>query len=43
VRAMTTRVSILGRHIFDVFPDNPDDPEAPVDPMHLFEIIAESG
>src|SRR5208337_2563574 len=25
---MTTRGEILGRHIFDVFPDNPDDPEA---------------
>jgi signal transduction histidine kinase/ActR/RegA family two-component response regulator len=25
---MTTRDSILGRGIFDVFPDNPDDPEA---------------
>jgi signal transduction histidine kinase len=25
---MTRRQSILGRHIFDVFPDNPDDPGA---------------
>jgi len=25
---MTTREAILGRGIFDVFPDNPDDPEA---------------
>jgi PAS domain S-box-containing protein len=25
---MTERDAILGRHIFDVFPDNPDDPEA---------------
>jgi signal transduction histidine kinase/ActR/RegA family two-component response regulator len=25
---MTTRVGILGRHLFEVFPDNPDDPEA---------------
>lgn len=25
---MTTREGILGRHIFDVFPDNPDDPGA---------------
>ena len=25
---MTTRETILGRGIFDVFPDNPDDPEA---------------
>lgn len=25
---MTERDQILGRHLFDVFPDNPDDPEA---------------
>ncbi|GAB4585644.1 ATP-binding protein [Nocardia sp. IFM 10818] len=25
---MTERTRILGRHIFEVFPDNPDDPEA---------------
>ena len=25
---MTRRPEILGRHIFDVFPDNPDDPQA---------------
>lgn len=25
---MTTRSGILGRHLFDVFPDNPDDPSA---------------
>jgi signal transduction histidine kinase len=25
---MTTRAEILGRHLFDVFPDNPDDPAA---------------
>src|SRR3984957_17351736 len=25
---MTKREEILGRHIFDVFPDNPDDPNA---------------
>ena len=25
---MTTRESILGRHVFEVFPDNPDDPHA---------------
>jgi signal transduction histidine kinase/ActR/RegA family two-component response regulator len=25
---MTTRGNILGRHLFEVFPDNPDDPEA---------------
>ena len=25
---MTTREDILGRHLFDVFPDNPDDPAA---------------
>src|SRR5262249_46469948 len=25
---MTERAAILGRHIFDVFPDNPEDPEA---------------
>lgn len=25
---MTVREEIIGRHIFDVFPDNPDDPEA---------------
>jgi signal transduction histidine kinase len=25
---MTTREGILGRHLFDVFPDNPDDPSA---------------
>jgi signal transduction histidine kinase len=25
---MTQRVEILGRHLFDVFPDNPDDPAA---------------
>jgi signal transduction histidine kinase/ActR/RegA family two-component response regulator len=25
---MTTRDDILGRHLFDVFPDNPDDPTA---------------
>ena len=25
---MTTRADILGRHLFDVFPDNPDDPTA---------------
>lgn len=25
---MTTRAGILGRHLFDVFPDNPDDPAA---------------
>src|SRR3979490_2633818 len=24
---MTKRLEILGRHVFDVFPDNPDDPE----------------
>lgn len=25
---MTRRESILGRHLFEVFPDNPDDPQA---------------
>jgi signal transduction histidine kinase/ActR/RegA family two-component response regulator len=25
---MTNRADIVGRHLFDVFPDNPDDPEA---------------
>lgn len=25
---MTTQASILGRHLFDVFPDNPNDPHA---------------
>lgn len=25
---MTTREGVMGRHIFDVFPDNPDDPAA---------------
>ena len=25
---MTTRDGILGRHLFEVFPDNPEDPEA---------------
>ncbi len=25
---MTVRAAILGRHIFDVFPDNPDEPDA---------------
>src|ERR1051325_10307964 len=25
---MTTREAILGRHLFDVFPDNPNDPNA---------------
>ncbi len=25
---MTTRENIIGRHLFDVFPDNPSDPEA---------------
>jgi signal transduction histidine kinase len=25
---MTTRAGVLGRHLFDVFPDNPDDPTA---------------
>lgn len=25
---MTTREQIIGRHLFDVFPDNPDDPHA---------------
>ena len=25
---MTTREAVLGRHLFDVFPDNPDDPSA---------------
>lgn len=25
---MTTRAGILGRHLFEVFPDNPDDPAA---------------
>src|SRR5581483_1422507 len=25
---MTERAAILGRHLFDVFPDNPDDPGA---------------
>src|SRR5690348_16234194 len=25
---MTTRAGILGRHLFEVFPDNPDDPKA---------------
>jgi PAS domain S-box-containing protein len=25
---MTTREAIIGRHLFDVFPDNPDDPTA---------------
>lgn len=25
---MTVRAEVLGRHLFDVFPDNPDDPDA---------------
>jgi len=27
-QTMTTRHAIVGRHVFDVFPDNPDDPNA---------------
>jgi PAS domain-containing protein len=30
---LTTRDAIIGRHLFDVFPDNPDDPAPPAWPI----------
>ena len=33
--SMTTREQLIGRVIFDVFPENPDDPDAPSGPANL--------
>jgi hypothetical protein len=40
---MTKREEILGRHLFEVFPNNPGDPTATTDASHPEEYLTDGG